>query len=362
MRRSGFSRTPLPRLRLRRRAGDRRAALRLRDRDVDALLGRHAVLDRGDLGEDRDRDLRRRAAADVEADRAVQARDLVLASRRTRAAARAAWRCWRASRARRRRTPATCSASISARSSSFGSCVSATTAQRSSSRIACTVSSGIVRTSVTPGNVPRLGVLLARVADRHLVVEADRDLRQVLRQLRRADHEHPVARAVDRASASRRRTRDRRSARAGCSVASPVARSSLRATRWPASISRSSARMPDSRGQRLEHELDRAAARQAEPARLVGRDAVGHGFAARARSCPSRRTRSMMSSSMQPPETEPTTRPSSRTASIAPSRTRRAAPGLDDGDEQHAAARVEPLRAALQDFEIDAVHAIPSVQ
>ncbi len=34
---------------------------------------------------------------------------------------------------------------------------------------------------------------------------------------------------------------------------------------------------------------------------------------------PSRRTRSTMSSSMQPPDTEPSTCPSSRTASIAPS-------------------------------------------
>src|SRR6185503_9484660 len=34
---------------------------------------------------------------------------------------------------------------------------------------------------------------------------------------------------------------------------------------------------------------------------------------------PSRRVRSMRSSSMQPPDTEPTTWPSSRTASIAPS-------------------------------------------
>ena len=34
---------------------------------------------------------------------------------------------------------------------------------------------------------------------------------------------------------------------------------------------------------------------------------------------PSRRVRSTMSSSMQPPETDPTTSPSSRTASIAPS-------------------------------------------
>ena len=37
-------------------------------------------------------------------------------------------------------------------------------------------------------------------------------------------------------------------------------------------------------------------------------------------------------------------------------RPRRAAPGLDDGDEQHAPAGVEPFGAALQDFEIDAVH------
>src|SRR6185436_17139572 len=34
----------------------------------------------------------------------------------------------------------------------------------------------------------------------------------------------------------------------------------------------------------------------------------------------------------------------------------RAAPRLDDGHEQHAAAAVEPLGAALEYFEIDTVH------
>jgi len=48
-------------------------------------------------------------------------------------------------------------------------------------------------------HVPGLRIFLARIADRHVVAEAHRDLRKVLRQLRRADHEHPVARAMDRA-------------------------------------------------------------------------------------------------------------------------------------------------------------------
>ena len=81
--------------------------LRLRHRDRRHLSRIDAVLHRGDLGQDRDRDLRRRAAADVQADRPVQPRDLVRRSRRIRAGARGAWRCSRASRARRRRTPAT---------------------------------------------------------------------------------------------------------------------------------------------------------------------------------------------------------------------------------------------------------------
>jgi len=48
------------------------------------------------------------------------------------------------------------------------------------------------------GNVPGFHVFLARIADDHLVIEADRDLREVLRQLRRPDHEHAIARSMDR--------------------------------------------------------------------------------------------------------------------------------------------------------------------
>ena len=54
------------------------AASRVRGRGPDRLLlrQRDAVPDGDDLGQDRDRDLGRRAAADVEADRAVQPLDL----------------------------------------------------------------------------------------------------------------------------------------------------------------------------------------------------------------------------------------------------------------------------------------------
>ena len=184
----------------------------------------------------------------------MQARDLGRRSRRIRAAARGASRCSRASRARRRRTPATSAPPSAPGRRASGSCVSATTAQRSSSFIASTVSSGIVRTSVHAGDVPRLGVLVARIADRHLVVEADGDLRQVFRQLRRADHEHPVARAVDRRqhlavereavgrrapdAASRGRSRGRGGARRG---GRPRSRAAARACRTRASAARARA-------------------------------------------------------------------------------------------------------------------------
>ena len=59
---------------------------------------------------------------------------------------------------------------------------------------------------------------------------------------------------------------------------------------------------------------------------------------------------------MHPPDTEPTTMSVVAHREHRARRTRRAAPRLDDGDEEHAAARVEPFGAPLQYFEIDAVH------
>ena len=69
--------------------------------------------------------------------------------------------------------------------------------------------------------------------------------------------------------------------------------------------------------ERLLHQAQVAAARQAEARRLLLGDAVGDRATAASTRSPLR-TRSIRSSSTQPPETEPTTRPSSRIASSAP--------------------------------------------
>ena len=45
------------------------------------------------------------------------------------------------------------------------------------------------------GHEPAVGVLLARIADRHRVVERQRHLRDVMRELAGADHQQPPARA-----------------------------------------------------------------------------------------------------------------------------------------------------------------------
>src|SRR5271154_4145931 len=58
-------------------AGDRRSERLLRASDLDAVGQGHAILGRDDLGKDGDRNLRRRAAADIEADGSVQPLDLL---------------------------------------------------------------------------------------------------------------------------------------------------------------------------------------------------------------------------------------------------------------------------------------------
>jgi hypothetical protein len=106
--------------------------------------------------------------------------------------------------------------------------------------------------------------------------------------------------------------------------------------------------------QRLHHELDRSAARQPETPRLVGRHAVGD-YLALDGAQPVGAHLPTMSSSTQPPDTEPSTSPSSRTASMAPGAAA-SSPRPHDSDEQNAPARIKPLRAAFQHFEIDAIH------
>ncbi len=73
---------------------------------------------------------------------------------------------------------------------------------------------------------------------------------------------------------------------------------------------------------------------------------------------PLSRTRAIRSSSMQPPETEPTTWPSSQMASVAPIGARAGTPGLDDRDQLAALAAVDPGGAGFQYFEVDAVHGV----
>ena len=158
----------------------------------------HAVAHRGHLGEDRDRDLGRGLGADVEPDRAAQARDLVGRDVELLAAARGARRCSSSSRWRRRRTRRTSAPSISARSSSFGSCVSATSALWPSSCSSRTTSSGMPRSIGTRGEVPAGGVFLARIDHHHVVVEHARHLGEVARELAGADQHQAPARAVHR--------------------------------------------------------------------------------------------------------------------------------------------------------------------
>ena len=84
---------------------------------------------------------------------------------------------------------------------------------------------------------------------------------------------------------------------------------------WVPTRARSSSRPLSA--ERLQHELERAAARQPEALRLLIGDAVGGELGLVLRDA-RLRTRSIMSSSTQPPDTEPTTMPSSRIAVSAP--------------------------------------------
>ena len=95
--------------------------------------------------------------------------------------------------------------------------------------------------------------------------------------------------------------------------------------------------------QRLEHELDRAAARQPEAPCLVRRHAVGHRLGARLRHAePARAVDDVVldAAARDRADDEPVVAHREHRAFGA----RRAAPGLDHGDQQHAAARRRATR------------------
>ena len=126
----------------------------------------------------------------------LQARDLALRQVEFLQPQRAARRCSSSSRWRRRRTPAT-SAPPSARGRrSSGRASSATTALWPSRFSRATTSSGMPRSSGTPGEVPAVGVLLARIDHQHVVVEHARHLGEIARELAGADEQQAPARAV----------------------------------------------------------------------------------------------------------------------------------------------------------------------
>ena len=190
-------------------------------------------------------------------------------------ALRAARRCCGGCRWRRRRRRRCSSASSSARSSSLGSCVSATTQLRRSGLKASTTSSGMSLTSLAPGTSKARAVLLARVADGHGEAAEQGHGRQVLGQLAGADQQHAVlgaegvghAALVDR-QFRRRIGRFQRRRAIGQAHGAP---------HQPAAFEQRD-QLGQAGGIRIvfEQQFERAAAGQAEAVRLVGGDAVLH--------------------------------------------------------------------------------------
>ncbi len=146
------------------------------------------------------------------------------------------------------------------------------------------VGHGIVRHGAhhgDAGNVPGLGIFLARIAYGHLEAQADGDLAQIFRQLPGADHQHAVARPVDgeqggavEGQAVGGQGGPERGA-AACHV--ERARHQLAALHGFQQFVKVAGG-----AERLGHQFDGAAAGQAEAVRFLGADAVLDGFGVRA--------------------------------------------------------------------------------
>ncbi|ASL75023.1 hypothetical protein BC350_16450 [Ralstonia pseudosolanacearum] len=204
------------------------------------------------------------------------------------------------------------------------------------------------------GNRPFLAVFLARVAHRDLVVEPHGDLAQVARQLPRADHQHPVARAMDGDQA---RAIELQAVGDG-GVLEPrcTARHVERARHQLAGFHGMQQGVdPAGGGERLQHQLQRAAAGQAEAVRLFRADAVFHGLGpglvqAFAPHAVDQVVFDAAAGNRADHHAVVTQR---QHRALGPGR---GAPGLHHGHEQHAPLLLQPAHAGLQHFEIDAVH------
>jgi len=313
---------------------------------LDAILHRH------DLGQDRHRDLGRRATADVQPDRPVQARDL-------------------AGRQLEQRQPFAPLLGVPARTERAH--VEGRRLQRFDERqvvefrvvrerhhrgvgIGPEGRDRIVGHAGQPGDLRQLQrgvVLLAGVADEDLEVERLRHLAEHARQLPGADHQQAVARAEYRArglAVERERLaalRGRERGPAGFEVERAreelLARGALEHFVDPLRV-----------GHRLLKQSQRASAGQAEARGLLLRHAVDD---QRGLADPLAGLHALDEVVFDAPAGDR----ADHQAVVAqreqrPCRARRRAPGLDHGDQPHAAPLGEPVARMLEDFTIETVH------
>ena len=249
------------------------AGRRQRGGVVDLQRGRHAVLHGGHFGQDRDGDFGRRLAADVQADRPVQARQLgvveveqleplaplgVVHARADRADVEGV----RLERFHQRQVVQL--GIVGQR-------------QHGAAAVQLRFEHQVVGHHVhqrDAGQLPAAAVFFARVAHGDVVIHRGGDLRDEARQLAGADDEQAPARAVHGAQHAAVDVLARRPARRSTGVTAPLRRSSRRATSSWRSEPRQ--QLADAAGgrQRLDRQFDGAAAGQAEAVRLVGADAV----------------------------------------------------------------------------------------
>src|SRR5205814_9421726 len=104
------------------------------------------------------------------------------------------------------------------------------------------------------------------------------------------------------------------------------------------------------RGQRLQHELDRSSAGQAELARILCGNAIGDRLRALdVRTLAARTLDDVVFDAAARHRADDMTVVAY--GELRARRPRRAAPGFDDRDEQHAPAACQPFGALAQDFE-----------